>query len=361
MRTYLCTCGNQLFYENSRCLRCGFELAFCPSCRRLAPLLADSTGLYRCGHGDCGVELIKCENYRRFQVCNRAIRFTSHNRLQERYCNCCRYNKIIPDLAAPGNHARWYRLEAAKRRLFYGLDLLGLPYGKSEDGFAVSLSFEFKADTSDCEYQPGADQSVLTGHANGRITINIREADDDHRERLRVQFGEDQRTLLGHFRHEIGHYYWELLVAGRRDQEFKAIFGDYDRPSYAESLERHYGQGPPADWRQSYISAYATMHPWEDFAETFSAYLDMACLLDTAHHLGISDIDAAQRPPLDAMVVQYQRMGIALNEMNRAVGMTDPVPELLVPVVVEKLRFIHGLIESASSPAVSPLWREGAF
>jgi hypothetical protein len=342
LRTYSCTCGNQLFYDNSRCLRCDSELAFCPACRRLAPLTLEPTGLYRCGHVDCGAELIKCDNYRRHQVCNRAIRWRAHGGLQERLCDCCRYNRVIPDLSAPGNLDRWRRLEAAKRRMFYGLDLLGLRYGTAEDGFSPPLSFEFKADAGEGEDR-AAGQPVMTGHSNGCITINIREADDAEREKLRVQFGEDQRTLLGHFRHEMGHFYWELLVRGRVEDECKAVFGDHRQPTYAEALERHYRTGPPGDWRQRYVSAYATMHPWEDFAETFSTFLDMVCLLDTAHHLRFSEIDPASRPPIDAMVLQYQRMGIALNEMNRALGLGDAVPIVPASPVVEKLRFIHRL------------------
>lgn len=342
MRTYSCTCGNPLYYENTRCLRCGAELAFCPACRRLAPLTLEPTGLYRCGHVDCGAELIKCDNYRRHQVCNRAIRWRAHGGLQERLCDCCRYNRVIPDLSTPGNLDRWRRLEAAKRRMFYGLDLLGLRYGKAEDGFSPPLSFEFKADASDGGAVAG--RPVLTGHASGCVTINIGEADDAEREKLRVQFGEDQRTLLGHFRHEMGHYYWELLVRGRAEDECKAAFGDHDQSSYAQALERHYQAGPPGDWRQRYVSAYATMHPWEDFAETFSTFLDMVCLLDTARHLGFCEIDVASRPAADVMTVEYQRLGMALNEMNRAVGLGDAVSIVLAAPVVEKLRFIRRLV-----------------
>jgi hypothetical protein len=347
VRTYNCDCGNPLFYENSMCLNCNAELAFCPHCRRLAPLALEPTGLYRCRHADCGRELVKCENYRRHQVCNRGVRWQSGGGWQERFCDCCRYNQVIPDLSILGNQERWYRLEAAKRRLFYGLDLLGLPRGKAEDGFSPSLRFEFKADTNIDWRRPHAGGPVMTGHCQGRITINISEADDDERERRRVQFGEDRRTLIGHFRHEIGHYYWEVLVRGAAVAECKALFGDHNEQSYEEALARHYQSAPPADWRDRYVSAYATMHPWEDFAETFATYLDMVCLLDTAHHLGLCQTEAIPQPEIDTMVVQYQRIGIVMNEMNRAVGLIDAVPEVFGPVVTEKLRFIHGLINSA--------------
>jgi len=345
MRTYNCTCGNRLFYENSRCLSCRAELAFCPQCRRLAPIDLQADGLYRCQHTDCRAQLIKCDNYRRHQVCNRAVRW-SGPATRTRLCDCCRHNEVIPDLTVPGNQGRWYRLEAAKRRLFYGLDLLGLPRGSADGVVTPPLAFQFLADTEDPR-RPGAAQQVVTGHCQGRITINILEADDDQRERLRVQLGEAQRTLIGHFRHEIGHYYWEVLIRGRAEDKFKAAFGDHERPSYSEALERHYQAGPPADWHDRHVSAYASMHPWEDFAETFATYLDMICLLDSACQQGIRGGSALQ-PSLDAMLVDYQQIGIAMNEMNRSVGLVDLVSEVFVAPVVAKLRFVHELVQQAA-------------
>jgi hypothetical protein len=348
VRTYTCTCGNRLFFENSRCLGCDSELAFCPHCRRLSPLDLDSDGLYRCRHADCQTQLVKCDNYRRHQVCNRAVRWAGAASRQA-LCDCCSHNEVIPDLTVPGNRGRWYRLEAAKRRLFYGLELLHLPRGTSANGILPPLAFQFLADTEDPR-RPGAAQGVVTGHCQGRITINIQEADDDQRERLRVQFGEAHRTLIGHFRHEIGHYYWEVLVRGRAEDPFKAAFGDHERPTYDEALTRHYQNGPPADWQARFISAYATVHPWEDFAETFGAYLDMICLLDSAHHQGLPS-GGQPHLSLDAMLLDYQQIGIAMNEMNRSVGLVDVVPEVFVQPVVEKLRFVHELVSRAGSAA----------
>ena len=87
--------------------------------------------------------------------------------------------------------------------------------------------------------------------------------------------GEPYRTLLGHFRHEVGHYYWDLLVRdGGRLEACRAVFGD-DREDYGEALKRHYAEGAPADWQANFVSAYATTHAWEDFAETWAHYLHM--------------------------------------------------------------------------------------
>lgn len=348
MRTYRCLCGNALFFDNSLCLACGRELGFCPSCRTLSALLPTAEGGLQCGNSDCGTPLAKCWNYSEYQVCNRCVPAATDGSGEEsqRLCDCCRFNQTIPDLTAPGNLERWYRLEAAKRRLFYDLDQLGLPYGTQADGIEPSLAFDFKVDAIPVgnfwRSLPKAEK-VYTGHADGLITINIREADHVEREKLRVDLGESQRTLIGHFRHEIGHFYWDVLVKGRREEEFKALFGDHNNPTYAEALDIHYKNGPPADWPTRFISAYASMHPWEDFAETWATYLDMVSALDTAWHMGFGGEADPVNADVHAMIIRYQRLGIAMNEINRSMGLLDVVPEVFVPPVVEKLQFIHDL------------------
>ena len=344
MRTYTCTCGNRLFFENTRCLNCCAELAFCPHCRRLAPIVLQTDGLYCCQHADCRGQLIKCDNYARHQVCNRAIRWFD-GPLRQRLCDCCCYNEVIPDLTVSGNHGRWYRLEIAKRRLCYGLDLIGLPRDSASGAITPPLTFQFLADI-EAPWHAEAAPPALTGHRQGRITINIREADDDERERLRVQFGETHRTLIGHFRHEIGHYYWEALIHHRMEHEFKAVFGDHEQIGYDASMERHYQSGPRLNWQQHFISAYASMYPFEDFAETFAAYLGIVCLLDSARHHGFRV--SLQQDSFDAMVSEYRESGIAMNEMNRSMGLVDLVPEVRAVPVIEKLRFVHDFIRRAS-------------
>ena len=169
------------------------------------------------------------------------------------------------------------------------------------------------------------------------------------REKARVDMGEKKRTLVGHFRHEIGHFYWDVLVKNRREEEFIAHFGDHNNPPYAEALEAHYQNGPPADWAKSYISAYASMHPWEDFAETWAAYLSMVSVLDTAHHMGLGEAIDPFHADLPTLVNRYQRLGIAMNEMNRSMGLSDAAPESLGPAVIEKLDFIHQLMQAGRS------------
>jgi hypothetical protein len=346
MRTYRCVCDNNIFFDNSQCLACKRTLGFCPVCRNLVALLPADDGTFRCGNSACSAELAKCLNYSQFNVCNRCV---THEAGTGALCDCCRFNTTVPDLAVAGNWSKWHRLEMAKRRLFYDLSEVGLPYGTAADGIRPPLAFDFKADAipaGNFWRSNGAAEKVYTGHNEGHITINIREADNVEREKLRVDLGEAHRTLIGHFRHEIGHYYWDLLVKGRREDESRAVFGDHDHPTYDEALEKYYRDGAPADWPERFISAYSTMHPWEDFAETWAAYLDMVSGLDTAQHIGLGGETDPVHADLDAMILRYQSLGIALNEMNRSMGLLDIVPDVFVAPVVEKLRFIHDLVQS---------------
>jgi len=348
MKTYRCICGNSVFYDNTQCLRCARALGFCPGCRSVTSLLPMEDGHVRCGQASCGIDLAKCSNYTQHAVCNRCLALPIRPE-GGGLCDCCRFNATIPDLGVPGNLKKWSRLEAAKRRLFYDLSQLGLPYGTAADGITPPLSFDFKADLiskNDFWRSVGKAEKVYTGHCAGRITINIREADDVEREKLRVDLGEAQRTLIGHFRHEIGHFYWDVLVKGRREDQCKAVFGDHTRVSYADALNSYYQSGPPMDWAQAHISAYATMHPWEDFAETWATYLDMISTLDTAHQNVAHGESDPLRVELDALVLCYQRLGVALNEFSRGLGLLDFVPEVFAPPVIAKLRFLHDLARS---------------
>lgn len=356
MRTYRCVCDATIFFDNSKCLACGRELGFCLACRNLVALLPRGDGPFECGNDDCRKTIAKCLNYGVHNVCNRTVVVHKvpskpaalETALDEGLCDCCRFNVTIPDLTVPGNWQKWRSLEAAKRRLFYDLSCLGLPYGTASDGVEPPLSFDFKADVipkGDFWRSVGKSEKVYTGHADGRITINIREADDVEREKLRVDLGEAHRTLIGHFRHEIAHYYWQMLVKDRREDECRAVFGDHEKPSYAEALDNFYKNGPPTDWAKQFVSAYATMHPWEDFAETWATYLDMTSALDTAFHMGFGGHSDPAHADLDAMVMRYQQLGIALNEINRTMGLLDLVPEVFAQPVVTKLRFVHQLVQ----------------
>ena len=346
MRSFSCTCGNLLFFDNSICMCCKREVGWCPECKIITDVITGDDGTFVCPR--CDDTLVKCDNYASSNVCNRFVIRRQGEGTQGQtsagiLCDCCRFNRVIPDLKIEGNREKWYRLEAAKRRTLYDLDLLGLPYGNAQDNISPALAFEFKGDPiPDKTYRGmGGGQKVFTGHDNGVITINIQEADDVEREKLRVNMHEAHRSLLGHFRHEFGHYVWDVVIKGKSEPSFIARFGDHNNPSYDLALKAYYKNGPKPDWLLTYVSAYATMHPWEDFAETFSVYLDMVSSLDTAScQKLIPNVDLKD---LDAMVDAYKKLGIALNEMNRTMGLLDFLPEVFAKPIREKLRFIHGM------------------
>ena len=317
----------------------------------MTSLDSDSDGKLTCANPDCGAALVKCHNYAVEQVCNRCCIAPAEESAEALLCDYCRFNDTIPDLEVPGNREMWSRLEAAKRRLLYTLDLLKLPYGSKAEGFEPPLSFDFKADitrTRKWWWSMGKEERVYTGHADGKITINLQEADPVEREKTRVMFQEAHRTVIGHFRHEIGHYYWQMLVPGRCESEFKATFGDHENPTYSDAQQHYYKEGPPSGWSTSFISSYATMHAWEDFAETFATYLDMVSVLDTAFHMKVSESLAPTTADLPTMVDRYVHLGVVLNEMNRAMGLLDLVPEIFAAPIVAKLSFIHDLVKTAS-------------
>ena len=353
MRTFRCSCGNQLFFDNSVCMKCKRDVGWCPVCEAIADVTTNA-GAFCCS--GCNTTVVKCINYASQNVCNRFVECDEPQGSQGQtsqgvFCDCCRFNRTIPDLSVKGNKEKWYRLEAAKRRTMYDLTMLGFPYGTEKDGVKPGLLFDFKGDTiPDRVYRGMAGgQKVFTGHDNGIITINIQEADPVERERLRVDMGKAHRSLLGHFRHEFGHYIWDVVVKDRREQDFIALFGNHHDPEYDVALKIYYDKGPKHNWLLNYVSAYATMHPWEDFAETFSVYLDMTSALDTAYHGRL--IPEANLTDVEVMVKSYQELGIALNEMNRSNGLLDFLPEVIAAPVRDKLQFIHGLREKSSQPA----------
>jgi hypothetical protein len=274
----------------------------------------------------------------------------------EPLCFACRHNGTIPDLAVGENLARWRRVEAARHRLFYSILSLHLPTGRDDPGTRNDLIFDVLADDPAAGGPP-----VLTGHDGGRITLALAEADDAERERRRALLGEPYRTLLGHFRHEIGHYYWDMLVDHRPAlEDFRALFGD-ERADYNAALQAYYASGAPPDWYASHVSAYACAHPWEDFAETFAHYLHIVDTLEMAVNFGVRlrpAIDSPERQELAATLTQaslkpgdfqdilhnWLPITFMANNLNRCMGSNDLYPFVLMPKTCEKLKFVHELI-----------------
>ena len=346
-------CGQVVFFENSLCVNCGHTLAFFPDRMQIGSLESDDAGALR-RPAAIGVKnhYRLCANYSAHQVCNWAVDVDDLNPL----CESCRLTKVIPSLTQSGAREAWYKLETAKRRLVYTLMALKLPITPKTDDPEKGLAFEFLADPDPAEKDA---KPVLTGHANGLITINIAEADDAERERRRVSMGEPYRTLLGHMRHEVGHYYWEVLIKDAPGLEaYRHLFGD-ERADYGEALQKHYAAGPPADWNARFISAYAAAHPWEDWAESWAHYLHMTDTLETAADCGLqlkpgrSDepkmkataLPVGKQPDsFQVMVNNWFPLTYVLNNLNRGMGLPDGYPFVMSPAVIDKLRFIHETI-----------------
>jgi hypothetical protein len=339
MKLFNCQhCGQPLYFENRHCPSCGHRLGYLPSQAMVAVI--EPGGALRQAR-DAGGPFRLCANAV-YDACNWLV----EAELGDDFCAACRHNRIIPNLAEFGNLAHWRKVEIAKHRLFYTLLRLRLPLvtkAERDDG----LAFDFLN---------AAGKPVVTGHTNGVITINLAEADDAERERARGAMGEPYRTLLGHFRHEIAHYYWDRLIRDMPAQaDFRTVFGD-ERDDYDAALRRHYANGAPADWPERFVTAYASAHPWEDFAETWAHYFHMVDTLETAAAFGLtmrpktpSPLDARidfdpHAADLSRLIDAWLPLSFAANSLNRSMGLSDLYPFVPTPAMIVKLSFIHDLI-----------------
>jgi len=285
-----------------------------------------------------------CRNYLDQDACNWMVPLED----ADPFCMACRLNEVIPNLDKPGNRSLWIQIERRKRRLVYDLRRMALPVFPRSAQPDTGLAFAFlEDDPSVFEFQDHEKGShILTGHANGLITINIAEADDVERERMRHQMNEQQRTLLGHFRHESGHYYWDrLVVNGPFLSRARALFGD-ERLAYAPALERYYQQGPDPAWQQTHVSGYASAHPWEDWAECWAHWLQITDALETAVTIGLAPDEALTDDP-DTRIQHWVELALKINLLNRSMDQPDPYPFVLSPPVVEKLKFVDEVIRSS--------------
>lgn len=343
MKDFYCTCGQRIYFDNTECLACGRQLRFDPEQHTMVALDASDEDALLVDQS--GRRFRDCRNRTQYRACNWILPESE----AQPYCRSCRLNKVVPHLERPGNVRHWSKLEAAKRHLLYTLIQLGLPVQGPQEAEGLGLEFAFLEDSrSNVNVR---ESFVATGHARGLITLNLAEADDAYREKTRQQLGEIYRTILGHFRHESGHYYYELLVRESPHWRslFVEIFGDPDI-NYQQALKRHYAKGRPNDWQQHFISSYASSHPSEDWAETWAHYLHMRDTLETASAFGLRvNVPSSTREiPLQALVDQWVELTVVLNALNRSMGLADAYPFVLTETVVTKLRMIHQVIQAAS-------------
>jgi len=349
-------CKRLNHFEARVCPACGFTLGYDPAADRFL-FLGDNATVWRDAEG-AAHDVVVCENNNAYEVCNWLVGVGDNTA----FCRACRHNRTIPDLSVATVPERWGKIEAAKRRLFHTLLKLGLPLETPPEaaakGTGQGLAFDFL-------YDPAAEQNqgqqILTGHDGGVITLNLIEADDVARERIRREMGEPYRTLLGHFRHEVGHHFWARLIEKDSDElrAFRAVFGD-DTADYSAALQNHYGGGGNG-WTDDYVSAYATSHPWEDFAETFAHLLHMIDTLATIGGFGTRldpfpgpEHQAGPQVDFDPYAAETElladRMAVfsfALNAINRSMGQPDLYPFRLSPAVVRKIDYVNRLVARA--------------
>jgi hypothetical protein len=350
MKLFRCDhCSNVLYFENTVCEQCGHALGYWHATNILVSL--EPEGDHFVAPALPGQQFVYCANAAH-AACNWLVEYDPGG---NPFCRACRHNAVIPPMDEPANLERWQVIERAKKRLFYSLLRLHLPLATRNEDAAHGLSFEFL--NEDLAATP-----VLTGHEDGVITIALKEADDAAREYRRTLMHEPYRTLLGHFRHEVGHHYWDILVDnGPVIEEFRRLFGD-EREDYGEALKRHYETGAPQGWQETHISAYATSHPWEDWAETWAHYLHIVDTTEMASAFGVRldpkvdvsgefrtriTFDPYQLTSIDELFYHWVPLASLINNLNRAVGQHDAYPFVLTPPVVEKLGFVQRIVREA--------------
>jgi hypothetical protein len=376
-RAFQCVCGSAVFLDNSACLSCHRQLGYEPQRAEVVALHATALlGEWTIESEGQGDDLSqarryhRCANFHSAMVCNwlRPVDIALPTG-DEGLCLSCSLNRTIPDQNLPENRLLWTRIELAKRRLVRQLLVLKLPVRSQQPSpwqdAQRGMAFDFLRTMDPLK-------PVMTGHAHGVITLDAQEADEAVRESNRKAMNEPYRTLLGHLRHEVGHYYWDRLVAGTPWlAPFRQLFGD-ERKDYASALQTHYAIGAPFDWATRHVSAYASSHPWEDWAETWAHYLHMRDGMDTARSFGLhaSAIVVDQVPyTLGALwdsrrpgaqdyldfINHWLRITAVLNELSGSMGERDFYPFVLPAAAVAKLQLVHEVVMAAgAAPAPAP-------
>ncbi|GAB5380685.1 MAG: putative zinc-binding metallopeptidase [Aliiglaciecola sp.] len=330
-------------------------LGFIPEDVRLSAFTTNQYGNLQASSN--GMLYRKCKNYIDYDVCNWMVPFDDSNE----YCVSCRLNETIPNLADAKNKKLWFLLEQAKRRLLYTLLRLNLPVVGKQLNPETGLGFSFLEDQTVDQFgnELTVKNYVMTGHAGGLITINLNEADPSVRMDMREKMKERYRTLVGHFRHESGHYYWDRFILNSKHiDEFRRLFGD-ERLDYMQSMQNYYKNGPANNWQNVWISAYASMHPWEDWAETWAHYLHMVDTLETANDFEFSiannkianpfQMDGERNQVYTATTFTHLfndwcQLTKAHNAINRSMGLDDAYPFVISMTALDKLRFVHEVI-----------------
>ncbi|MBK5272604.1 MAG: putative zinc-binding peptidase [Bacteroidia bacterium] len=356
MKLFKCDhCGQPVYFENTFCVQCNAFLGF--DSQRMDMVAMKDVGdnsytlLDSKGKVTSSTPRYKYCINKQYNVCNWLLKHDD----EAQYCFACNLNRTIPNLSQPDHLEKWGRIEVAKHRLVYSLLSFKLPVISKSQDEEKGIAFDFLSDDN-----KDGGKRLLTGHDKGVITLNIAEADDAIREMARNNMDEVYRTLLGHFRHEIGHYYWDQLIKdSNRLQPFRQLFGD-ERADYAETLKQHYSKEAPDNWKEKFISDYASSHPWEDWAETWAHYMHIVDTMETAYSFGMSlkprvadadkeikaklNIDPYTTKHFEDIIERWIPLAFVMNSLNRSMGLKDSYPFVINEAVKEKLNFIHETI-----------------
>lgn len=340
MKRFFCQCGNEVFFHNLFCMNCGRDLGYDSDVQTLWSGEIARDGIFHTQTSEGKERTFKlCGNRETSVRCNWFLPNQTDCETEQCQCIACRTTQTVPDQSLPQNVRRWKRLEKSKRQLFNTLLDLNLlpPEGDPH------ITFDYLEDQRS---NPNvAIEHVLTGHCDGLITLNAAEADEGFLHTMKEQMQERYRTLLGHYRHEIGHYYWLKLIAPYpvRLARFRSVFGD-ESEDYQAALQKYYDK-KQRHWRNRFISQYASSHPHEDWAETWAHYLHMVDTLETAVSYGLS-IYQPKLNDFDQWFTEWGRVTQIMNGLNRSMGLANPYPFVVSPIVQGKLRFIDELVDS---------------
>lgn len=349
MIRFFCPCGAELFFESDFCGACKSPVAYDPETMRFAIIQPTN------GAAASATETARlCRNGIDFGVCNWLVNEDAPHGL----CLSCQFNRTIPNLSRDKNIQRWHILERSKRRLLFSLQSLGIPLANGWRDPQRGLLFDF---LEDARSNPmAASPFVTTGYLDGVVTINVLEADPAWRFAEQQASNQEYRTVLGHFRHESGHHVYRLFPCDNDlISSFAELFGDV-RKDYGLALQCFHTMGPRDGWEQHHITAYASAHPSEDWAETWGHYLHIHDTLGTAVSFGLIETDLAQ---LDfaAKIHSWRRLSVGFNELNRSMGLDDAYPFIVNDTVAAKLEFVDHVIgalrnscpELATAPPLS--------
>ncbi|MFO0921289.1 MAG: putative zinc-binding metallopeptidase [Pirellulales bacterium] len=335
MKRGQCGCGNPVYFGNSECLACGRVLGNCIVCGQETSFSRKPDGLLVCDYHLCGATVTPCSNSEH-GVCTWMVPIREGFAAE---CEWCKMTTLRPDLQVTDHTKLWAKLERAKQRFLVAVKGLKLPPFSSDARLNLPLTFRFPHDSVD---EHGHPIPAITGHSQGVISIRLLEADSVLREKTRVELQEPHRSLISHFRHEYGHYLDWATWTARDQQESIELFGDPHAIDYEAAKQCYYHSGPADDWSDQYVSPYASMHPWEDFAETVALYLDMNAICSNAEWFGWKEF-ASETDSIEQMVNDAIRISCFVSECNLDMGFSVLIPEVINPKVLEKLSYIHRL------------------